>query len=108
MDSTGPRLSRAKLRLDKSVALVRERRALVGAQVVIANSNRTRDDLVNLIGVPAERVHTVYLGSEPHWRSQTPERRLSAREWLGKPGDRPLVAFIGSFGVDSRKRFDSL
>ena len=108
MDAAGPQLSRAKLRLDKSVALVRERRALVRAQVVIANSNRTRDDLINLLGVPAERVHTVYLGSEPHWRSQTPERRLSAREWLNKPADRPLVAFIGSFGFDSRKGFDTL
>jgi glycosyltransferase involved in cell wall biosynthesis len=108
MDTSGPRLSRAKLRLDKSVALVRERRALVRAQVVIANSNRTRDDLINLVGVPAERVHTVYLGSEPHWRSQTPEGSLSAREWLGKPADRPLVAFIGSLGFDSRKGFDTL
>jgi glycosyltransferase involved in cell wall biosynthesis len=96
MDNNGPRLSRAKLRLDKSVALVRERRALVRARVVIANSNRTRHDLINLLGVPAERVHTVYLGSEPHWRSQTPERRSSAREWLNKAADRPLVAFIGS------------
>jgi glycosyltransferase involved in cell wall biosynthesis len=108
MDNGGPQLSRAKLRLDKSVALVRERRALFRARVVIANSNRTRDDLINLLGIPAERVHTVYLGSEPHWRSQTPERRWSAREWLNKPADRPLVAFIGSFGFDSRKGFDTL
>ena len=108
MDTNGPRLSRAKLRLDKSVALVREIRALVRAQVVIANSNRTRHDLINLLGVPAERVHTVYLGSEPHWKSQTPERRSSARQWLGKPADRPIVAFIGSLGFDSRKGFDTL
>jgi glycosyltransferase involved in cell wall biosynthesis len=107
-DTNGPRLSRAKVRLDKSVALVRERRALVRAQVVIANSNRTRHDLINLLGIPAERVHTVYLGSEPHWRSQTPERRSSARQWLGKPADRPLVAFVGSLGFDSRKGFDTL
>lgn len=107
-DAKGPRLSRAKLRLDKSVALVRERRALDRAQVVIANSNRTRDSLINLLGVRAERVHTVYLGSEPHWRAQTPERRSSAREWLNKPADRPLVAFIGSLGFDSRKGFDTV
>jgi glycosyltransferase involved in cell wall biosynthesis len=75
---------------------------------VIANSNRTRSDLINLLGVHAEKVHTVYLGSEPHWRSQTPERRLSAREWLHKPADRPIVAFVGSLGFDSRKGFDTL
>jgi glycosyltransferase involved in cell wall biosynthesis len=107
-DTNAPRLSRAKLRLDKSVALVRERRALFRAQVVIANSNRTRGDLINLLGIPAERVHTVYLGCEPHWRSQTPERRSSARQGLNKPADRPLVAFIGSLGFDSRKGFDTL
>jgi glycosyltransferase involved in cell wall biosynthesis len=108
IDAEGPPLSRAKLRLDKSVALVREQRALVRARVVIANSNRTRGDLINLLGIPAEKVHTVYLGSEPHWRSQTPERRLSAREWLHKPADRPIVAFVGSLGFDSRKGFDAL
>jgi glycosyltransferase involved in cell wall biosynthesis len=108
VDNSGPRLSRAKLRLDKSVARVREKRALVRARVVIANSNRTRHDLINLLGVPSERVHTVYLASEPHWRSQTPERRVSAREWLHKPADRPIVAFVGSLGFDSRKGFDTL
>ena len=107
-DTSGPRLLRAKLRLDRSVALVRERRALDRAQLVIANSNRTRRDLIELLGVPAERVHTVDLGSEPHWKTQTPERRLSSREWLSKPTDRPLVAFIGSLGFGSRKGFDTL
>ncbi len=96
IDVEGPPLSRAKLRLDKSVALVREQRALVRARLVIANSNRTRSDLINLLGITAEKVHTVYLGSEPHWRLQTPERRSSAREWLHKPADRPIVAFVGS------------
>ncbi len=107
-NAKGPRLSRAKQRLDKSVALIRERRALGRARVVIANSNRTRRDLINLLSVSAERVHTVYLGSEPHWKVQTPKRRVAAREWLGKPADRPLAAFIGSLGFDSRKGFDTL
>jgi glycosyltransferase involved in cell wall biosynthesis len=108
LNSSGPRWSQAKQRLDKSVALIRERRALGRARVVIANSNRTRSDLIELLNLPADRVHTVYLGSEPHWKLQTPERRLSAREWLGKPTDRPLAAFIGSLGFDSRKGFDTL
>lgn len=107
-DASGPRLLRAKLRLDRSVAFVRERRALDRAQLVIANSNRTRRDLIDLLGVPPERVRTVYLGGAPHWKTQTPERRLSAREWLDKPVDRPLVAFVGSLGYGSRKGFDTL
>ena len=39
---------------------------------------------------------------------QTPQRRSSAREWLGKPADCPLAAFVGAFGFDSRKGFDTL
>jgi glycosyltransferase involved in cell wall biosynthesis len=107
-DASVPRLLRAKLRLDRSVALVRERRALDRAQLVIANSNRTRRDVIELLGVPPTRVHTAYLGSEPHWKLQTPERRASALEWLNKTADRPLVAFIGSLGYGSRKGFDIL
>ena len=103
IDTGGPRLSRAKLRLEKSVALIREKRALARARVVIANSNRTRRDLIELLNVPADRVHTVYLGSEPHWKLQTPQRRSWAREWLGKPADRPLVAFVGSLGFNSNR-----
>jgi len=104
----GSPLLQAKQRIDKSVALIREGRALARARVVIANSNRTRRDLIELLNVPADRVHTVYLGSEPHWKLQTPQRRSSAREWLGKSADRPLAAFVGSLGFDSRKGFDTL
>ncbi len=106
--AAGPPLLQAKQRIDKSIALIRERRALARARVVIANSNRTRRDLIELLNVPADRVHTVYLGSEPHWKLQTPERRSSARKWLGKSAERPLAAFVGSFGFDSRKGFDTL
>ncbi len=61
----GPPLLQAKQRIDKSVALFRERRALAQARVVIANSNRTRRDLIELLNVPADRVHTVYLATQP-------------------------------------------
>ncbi len=47
----GPPLLQAKQRIDKSVALIRERRALARARVVIANSNRTRRDLIELLNV---------------------------------------------------------
>jgi glycosyltransferase involved in cell wall biosynthesis len=58
--------------------------------------------------VAAERVHTVYLGCGSEWRSITPDRRAAARAWLGEPSDRPLAAFVGAFGHDSRKGFDAL
>ena len=105
-DSRG--LERVKNRIDKTVARAREKVALARAQVVIANSNRTRRDLIDLLNVPAERVHTVYLGSEPHWTAISAERRTAAREWLGKSSGRRLIAFVGSLGFDSRKGFDTL
>ncbi len=107
-DSGGTWLQRRKNRVDKSVARVREKVALARAKIVIANSNRTKRDLIDLLNVPAERVHTVYLGSEPHWTAINAERRMAAREWLGKASGRRLITFVGSLGFDSRKGFDTL
>jgi glycosyltransferase involved in cell wall biosynthesis len=86
----------------------KELRVLRSARILIANSERTRTDLIRDVGVAAERVRTVYLGCSSEWRSITPERRAAARSWLGESPDRPLVAFVGAFGHDSRKGFDTL
>jgi glycosyltransferase involved in cell wall biosynthesis len=86
----------------------KERRLLRSARIVIANSERTRTDLIRDVGVAANRVHTVYLGCGSEWQPVTPERRAAARATLGQPADRPLVAFVGAFGHDSRKGFDTL
>jgi glycosyltransferase involved in cell wall biosynthesis len=106
--SNGGGLERIKYRIDKSVSRVREQAALAEAKVIIANSNRTRRDLIDFLRVPAERIHTVYLGSEPHWKAANTEARIAAREWLGKSLERPLIAFVGALGFDSRKGFDTL
>ncbi len=86
----------------------KERRVLRGTRVVIANSERTRTDLIRDVGVAADRVHTVYLGCGSEWQPVTPDRRAAARVALGQPMDRPLVVFVGAFGHDSRKGFDTL
>jgi glycosyltransferase involved in cell wall biosynthesis len=86
----------------------KELRALRSARILLANSERTRTDLIRDVGVAAERVRTVYLGCGAEWQSVTPDRRAAARAWLGEPSSRPLVAFVGAFGHDSRKGFDTL
>jgi glycosyltransferase involved in cell wall biosynthesis len=86
----------------------KELRVLRSARILIANSERTRTDLIRDVGVPAERVCTIYLGCGSEWQSITPDRRAAARAWLGKSSDRPLVVFVGAFGHDSRKGFDTL
>jgi glycosyltransferase involved in cell wall biosynthesis len=99
---------RLKHRFETSRAMHLERTAFRHTRLFVANSERTRRDLINLLGVRAERVHTIYLGTDLTWRKLTPERRNAARAWLEVPPGRPLVAFVGALGYDSRKGFDIL
>jgi glycosyltransferase involved in cell wall biosynthesis len=99
---------RVKGAIDKTISRRNERAALRAARVVIANSNRTRRDLIDALKLDARRVHTVYLGAEPHWRSVTSERRSSARQWLGVEAGRPVIAFVGALGYDTNKGFNTI
>lgn len=99
---------RFKHRFETSRAIYLEQTALCSAKLLVANSERTRRDLISLLGVGAERIHTIYLGTDSTWKVLTPERRKAARAWLEVPSGRPLVAFVGALGYDSRKGFDIL
>jgi glycosyltransferase involved in cell wall biosynthesis len=85
-----------------------EQSAIGAARVVLANSERTRSDLINHLCLRDERIHTVYLGSDPTWGPATPRERASSRAWLGEPPGRPIVLFAGALGHDERKGFDIL
>jgi glycosyltransferase involved in cell wall biosynthesis len=64
------------------------------SQRVIVDSQSTRDDVVSLIGVPAERIDVVPLGlGSPRRSPATPERELRARLQLGL---RPLVLTLSA------------
>lgn len=85
-----------------------ERSCVRLARLVIANSERTRNDVIQHLGVPAERVHTVYYGTDPEqFQPPTASQRAEARSRLGWNDDRPTVAFVGALG-DERKGFDTL
>jgi glycosyltransferase involved in cell wall biosynthesis len=99
---------RLKYGIDSRAHARKEFRILKTARVTIANSERTRADLIRDIGVAPERVRTVYLGCGSEWQTITSDRRAAARAWLDESLDRPLVAFVGGFGHDSRKGFDTL
>jgi glycosyltransferase involved in cell wall biosynthesis len=99
---------KAKSAIDKVISRRRERAALRSARVIIANSNRTRRDLIDSLNIEASRVHTVYLGAEPHWRVATAERRSSARQWLGVETGTPVIAFVGALGYDTNKGFKTV
>ena len=85
-----------------------ERSALGRACVVVANSERTRADVIAHYGLAPERVHTVYYGIDAaRFRPASPDERAMTRERLGWNDDRPTVVFVGALG-DSRKGFDTL
>ena len=85
-----------------------ERAALKRARVVIVNSERTRRDVIEHLGVADERVHTVYYGIDAErFRPPSADERAQARAMLGWADERPVVAFIGALG-DRRKGLDKL
>lgn len=85
-----------------------ERSCLSQARLVIANSERTRRDLINHLGTDPLRIHTVYPGADPDFAPPTPSRRAAARDWLRIDERKPLVAFVGALGYDDNKGFAAL
>jgi glycosyltransferase involved in cell wall biosynthesis len=88
--------------------LAAERIALREASIVICNSRRTRDDVVERVGIEAHRAHVVYYGADPVKFSvvSASERGDAKRELRADPS-RPLVGFVGAL-ADRRKGFDTL
>jgi glycosyltransferase involved in cell wall biosynthesis len=84
-----------------------ERRALTAARVVVCNSRRTRDDVVERVGVDPARVHVVYYGADERFRPADAAERARAKTALSLPADRPAALFVGALG-DERKGFDTL
>jgi glycosyltransferase involved in cell wall biosynthesis len=85
-----------------------ERCALRSAKIVFANSQRSRRDLVQRLGVPSDRVHVVYYGVDAdRFVPADPAERAALRVRLGLPQDRRVVLFIGALS-DRRKGFDTL
>lgn len=107
-----PRIAGRPLWKVKSVAghamfRIMERTALLRSRLIIANSNRTRRDVVDRIGVCEKNIRTVYCGvdAKTFYPASADERRAT-RVSLGCSEDRPIVAFIGGLG-DRRKGFDT-
>lgn len=101
-------MRRLKANLDRRWSLSSEKAALPGARVVIANSWRTRCDLVERLGVPPDRVEVIYYGVDAEaFQPRSQSERDSARVEFDWPLDRCMVAFVGALS-DRRKGFDIL
>jgi len=107
LDQTSRPLRRVKGIVARALSLSRERSALGSAQLVLVNSARTRQHLVEHLGVEAARIHVVYYGIDPQrFYPPSAEDRARSRAKLGF-GERRQVAFVGALG-DRRKGFDTL
>ena len=99
---------RLKSRLFNAHALRIERENLLRSRVVIANSNKTRDEVILHYGASPERVHTIYIGIDPEeFCPANAIQRRALREELGWPLNRPVMLFVGSL-ADRLKGFDTL
>jgi glycosyltransferase involved in cell wall biosynthesis len=106
--TAGSAARRAKVAVAHHRDLTAERTALRSAHVVVCNSRRTRDDVIERVGVDPSRVRVIYYGGDPvRFSLVGREERAAARAALSQPSDRPLVGFVGALG-DRRKGFDTL
>jgi glycosyltransferase involved in cell wall biosynthesis len=88
--------------------VVEERTALRRARLVICNSRRTVEDVIEHAGVCRARAQVVYYGTDPDmFGSVDPEERDEWRSRLGLDWRRPAAVFAGALG-DRRKNFDTL
>jgi glycosyltransferase involved in cell wall biosynthesis len=109
VDSGTPWWFRTKNRLTHQRNLRRERAALQCSRVVLANSARTRDEVLAHFALAAERVHVVYLGVDAgHYGQASPQERATARNTFGLDNNHLVFLFVGALGYDRRKGFDTL
>jgi glycosyltransferase involved in cell wall biosynthesis len=96
-----------KQQVEYPMELRAERRALQKARLVIANSDRTRQAILQHYQVSPSHVRTIYYGidAERFYRASNEQRR-GLRAHLGWD-DRPRMVFIGALS-DRRKGFDTL
>jgi glycosyltransferase involved in cell wall biosynthesis len=94
--------------VSRQIFLNTERKALQSARVIIANSDRTKHDLIEKLSISSERIHRVYYGIDPQiFYPATLSERSQLRRKLGWSQNKPIVIFIGALG-DRRKGFDTL
>lgn len=80
------------------------RYAVQRADAILADSNATRDDILSLLNVAAERVTTVYLAPDPQFGPVPPDSVTETLARLELPAT--FILFVGTF--EPRKNIPSL
>ena len=81
------------------------RRAVAAADRVVADSQRTADDLVERMGVSREKIRVVYLGVDPAYQPTREPARLAALDARYEL-QHPLVLAVGT--LEPRKNYERL
>ncbi len=90
------------------LSLNSEIQSLKLAKVIIANSEKTKQDLITNLNIPAAKIKTIYCGCDPTvLYPPTLEQKHNLRQKLGWIETKLVVVFIGGLG-DRRKGFDTL
>jgi glycosyltransferase involved in cell wall biosynthesis len=108
-DQDAPWWFRLRNRWSRRRFRVQERTSLRNAKLVIANSDKTRAELLNLLDLEPSRVQRIYLGVDPHEFSvpESQERSQARRTWQ-IPVEVPVALFVGVVGYDRNKGLDTL
>jgi glycosyltransferase involved in cell wall biosynthesis len=109
VDTGAPWWFRLKNQMTRLYHRRREARALHGSRIIITNSDSTRRQVIEDVGIEANRVHRIYLGvdSEQYGPVNESERK-ETRVRFGVTGDAPVLLFVGALGYDANKGFDTL
>lgn len=109
VDAGAPWWFRLKNQMTRLYHRRRETRALHRSRIIITNSDSTRRQVIEEVGIEANRVHRIYLGvdSEQYGPVNETERK-EARVRFGVEGDAPVLLFVGALGYDANKGFDTL
>ncbi|WP_442506636.1 glycosyltransferase family 4 protein [Novipirellula sp. SH528] len=99
-----PGLRKIRQAFERPMALRNELEALRNARLIIANSESTKNAIIDQLGIAAEKIKVVYYGIDrDRFRPAGSEERQQLRMELGWD-DSPRVVFIGALG-DRRKGF---
>ena len=104
-----PWLYRIKNRVENFVNCRAERRIFKQSPLLIANSERTKQDLIAHCAVPPKAIQVVYLGMDTAaFRRASQDERLEKRRQLNLTKTDRLILFVGALGLDQRKGIDTL
>jgi glycosyltransferase involved in cell wall biosynthesis len=79
-------------------------RSVRRARAIITISESTRQDVINLLGAPPERVHTIYCGVDPAFRPLPAAEVAAFKASRGLPDT--FILFLGT--LEPRKNVDGL